>query len=320
MRQVPAPPSSRRPAPRTDLVNVLEYEAEARRAATEAVFARVSGGDRAPFDRITLRPRLMVPVRHLDLGLTLFGDTLHSPIIAGPVDTSDLGVPDAAAAIRRGADAAHATVVVTEVVSEPAPARARWFQAFASDPALVDLARRAAGSGHKAIVVTVGASRVGGRIRAAATGANDWRAVSAAAKSAGAPIVVKGVTTPDGARQALEHGAAGIVVSNYGALLGQRDGVSILNLAAIVDAAGGRLPVLMDGGFRRGTDILKALALGASAVLVARPVAWGLIAYGADGVQGVLEMLQTELARYMAMCGKPDLKALDRTVVRVHSR
>jgi 4-hydroxymandelate oxidase len=74
----------------------------------------------------------------------------------------------------------------------------------------------------------------------------------------------------------------------------------------------------VDGSFRRGTDILKALAFGAHAVLVGRPAMWGLAAYGADGVQGVVEMLQTELARYMGMCGKSNLKMLDRTLVKVH--
>jgi len=78
------------------------------------------------------------------------------------------------------------------------------------------------------------------------------------------------------------------------------------------------MPVLIDGGFRRGTDILMALALGAKAVLVARPIAWGLAAYGPEGVRYVLEMLQTELARSMAMCGKPDLKSIDRSAVKLH--
>ena len=76
--------------------------------------------------------------------------------------------------------------------------------------------------------------------------------------------------------------------------------------------------MLVDGSFRRGTDILKALAFGAQGVLVGRPVMWGLAAYGEAGVQGVVEMLQTELARYMGMCGKSTLKMLDRTVVKVH--
>ena len=91
-----------------------------------------------------------------------------------------------------------------------------------------------------------------------------------------------------------------------------------LQLPAIVDAVAGRVPVLVDGGFRRGTDILKALAFGARAVLIGRPVMWGLAAYGADGVQAVLEMLQTELARYMAMCGRTRVALLGRDMLRVH--
>ena len=85
-----------------------------------------------------------------------------------------------------------------------------------------------------------------------------------------------------------------------------------------MNAVAGKVPVIVDGGFRRGTDILKALAFGATAVAVGRPVMWGLAAYGADGVQGVIEMLQTELARYMAMCGRSTISTLDRTVLQVH--
>ncbi|HTM30854.1 MAG TPA: alpha-hydroxy-acid oxidizing protein, partial [Vicinamibacterales bacterium] len=89
--------------------------------------------------------------------------------------------------------------------------------------------------------------------------------------------------------------------------------------ADVADAVDGRANVLVDGGFRRGTDIMKALALGAHAVLIGRPVMWGLAAYGADGVQAVLEMLQTELGRVMGCCGTPNLAAITRTHVRVHA-
>jgi isopentenyl diphosphate isomerase/L-lactate dehydrogenase-like FMN-dependent dehydrogenase len=91
-------------------------------------------------------------------------------------------------------------------------------------------------------------------------------------------------------------------------------------LPAIVDAVGGKVPVLVDGSFRRGTDVLKALALGARAVMVGRPPMWGLAAYGADGVQTVLEMLQSELARSMGLSGKPNIKAIDRSLVKIHLR
>ena len=146
----------------------------------------------------------------------------------------------------------------------------------------------------------------------------DLAAFGALTRNVDVPVLAKGIQTSDDATLALTHGAKGLIVSSYGGPAGPEKDPMILKLRAIVDAVGGRAPVLVDGSFRRGTDILKALALGANAVLVGRPVMWGLAAYGADGVQGVLEMLQTELARYMAMCGKSNLAMLDPTVVRVH--
>jgi 4-hydroxymandelate oxidase len=127
------------------------------------------------------------------------------------------------------------------------------------------------------------------------------------------PVIVKGVTTPADARAAVQQSVHGVIVSNYG---GE---TLLLHLPAIVDAVAGRVPVLVDGGFRRGTDILKALAFGAQAVVVGRPVMWGLAAYGAEGVRGVVEMLQTELARYVAMCGRTRVEMLKRDMLRVHA-
>jgi isopentenyl diphosphate isomerase/L-lactate dehydrogenase-like FMN-dependent dehydrogenase len=91
-------------------------------------------------------------------------------------------------------------------------------------------------------------------------------------------------------------------------------------LPAIAEAVAGKVPILIDGSFRRGSDILKALALGARAVMLGRPPLWALAAYGSAGVQTMLEMLQTELARDMAMCGKPNPKSLDPAVVKIHAR
>ncbi len=91
-------------------------------------------------------------------------------------------------------------------------------------------------------------------------------------------------------------------------------------LPAVADAVNERVPVLVDGSFRRGTDILKGLALGATAVMLGRPPMWGLAAYGARGVQTVLELLQTDLARNMAMSGRPTIDMIDRELVRIDSR
>jgi 4-hydroxymandelate oxidase len=124
------------------------------------------------------------------------------------------------------------------------------------------------------------------------------------------PIVIKGIVRPDDAVRAVEAGAAGVVVSNHGGR--QLDGsiATIDALPGIVAAVGGRIEVLMDGGIRRGTDVLKALALGARAVCVGRPVLWGLAVDGQAGVEHVLGMLREELERAMALCGAATVGAI----------
>ena len=94
---------------------------------------------------------------------------------------------------------------------------------------------------------------------------------------------------------------------------------TLLLVAPVVQAVGGQVPILVDGSFRYGADILKALARGAKGVLIGRPILWGLTAYGADGVQGVVELLQTDLARIMAMCGRVNLAEVNDSLVRIHA-
>ena len=132
------------------------------------------------------------------------------------------------------------------------------------------------------------------------------------------PMLAKGVVTAEDAVLCVEHGLDGIVVSNHGARSMDYTPSSLEVLPEIVDAVKGRIPVLIDGGFRRGSDILKALALGAKAVCLGRVPRWGLGAYGAPGVQRILEILQTELALAMASAGRPTLASIDRTLVKTH--
>ena len=181
-----------------------------------------------------------------------------------------------------------------------------WYQVSASDAAAGEQIRAGADAGCRAICLTIGGR---GRV--------DWPTVSRLAAGSRVPVIVKGVMTPAEAKAALQQNVHGIIVSTYGRAATGGDTL-VLDLAAIVDATTGRVPVLIDGGFRRGTDILKALAFGAQAVVIGRPIMWGLAAYGAEGVQGVIEMLQTELARYMAMCGRSRVDLLRRDVLRVH--
>jgi L-lactate dehydrogenase (cytochrome) len=130
------------------------------------------------------------------------------------------------------------------------------------------------------------------------------------------PIVIKGVHTAEDARRAVDEGASAVVVSNHGGR--QLDSVraSVQVLPEVVEAVGTRTEVLMDGGIRRGSDILKALALGAGAVMVGRAPLWGLAAFGQPGVERVLWMLSAELKLAMALAGKSDIRSIDRKLVR----
>jgi len=143
-----------------------------------------------------------------------------------------------------------------------------------------------------------------------------WRDVDWLRSMTSLPVLLKGIVRPDDAARAVDHGAAAVVVSNHGAR--QLDGApaTLDVLPAIVDAVAGRCPVLMDGGIRWGTDVLKALALGAAAVLVGRPILWGLAAAGGEGVAQVLQVLRDELSTAMALAGCRSLASIDRDLVR----
>jgi isopentenyl diphosphate isomerase/L-lactate dehydrogenase-like FMN-dependent dehydrogenase len=131
------------------------------------------------------------------------------------------------------------------------------------------------------------------------------------------PVVLKGILTEEDAKRAVEAGASGVIVSNHGARQLDHVGGTVEALPEVVRGANGKIPVLIDGGLRRGTDILKALALGAKAVCVARPYLYGLAAFGQPGVERVIELMRTELALNMGLAGVPNLAAIDRRLVRI---
>jgi isopentenyl diphosphate isomerase/L-lactate dehydrogenase-like FMN-dependent dehydrogenase len=309
--------------PRDELVNTLEFETEAGRALPADVFRAIAGSDRPPFERITFRPRLMVNCVNLDLTTEVTGRRLFAPIIVAPIAEQRRYHADGELATIRGASAAKAAVVVSARSSTPIEALVResttplMYQVFAADDpgSTVSRAQAALQAGFTAIVATVGATEKAAR----AASRSDWQAVDAIRRGVTAPLIVKGISSADDARLATKAGAQAIVVSSYGHAGAPGRPAPLDVLADVVAATDGRVGVLVDGGFRRGTDIMKALALGARAVLVGRPVMWGLAAYGADGVQSVLEMLQTELGRVMGCCGTPNLAAITRAHLKVHA-
>lgn len=130
------------------------------------------------------------------------------------------------------------------------------------------------------------------------------------------PILLKGILTAEDAHLALEYGAAGMIVSNHGGRQLDSTVAGIEALPEVVEAVDGRCEVYVDGGIRRGTDVLKALAFGARAVLVGRPILWGLAVNGEGGVYHVLQLLRAELELAMALAGCPTLGSITRSLVR----
>ena len=131
------------------------------------------------------------------------------------------------------------------------------------------------------------------------------------------PVVIKGILTAEDADRCVKAGAKGVIVSSHGARQLDHVGGTLEALPEVVKAVNRRIPVLIDGGFRRGTDVLKALGLGATAVCVARPYLYGLASFGQRGVERVMELLHTELALDMGLAGVPNLAAVDSSLVRI---
>jgi isopentenyl diphosphate isomerase/L-lactate dehydrogenase-like FMN-dependent dehydrogenase len=142
-----------------------------------------------------------------------------------------------------------------------------------------------------------------------------WSYVDRLKKLTPMKLVLKGIETAEDAKLCREHGVDGIVVSNHGGRATETGRATIDSLEEVVDAAGARIPVLVDGGFRRGTDVYKALAMGARAVGIGRPYIYGLAAFGQEGVERVLDILHAELQMVMKQCGTPSIAQITRASI-----
>ena len=295
--------------------------------------------NRAAFARQAIVPRVMRDVSTLDPSMELLGRRWPSPIFIAPTALQRMAHPDgelatARAAAARGVTMAVSTSSSTDLADIAAVGGPRWFQVYLlADPgARRALVERAVAQGYEALMLTVDVPRIGRRERdlrvgfkipegvaipnvalAAGVPLTDGGSVAYLDRMTwpdlewlvgfGVPVIVKGILHPDDAQLALEHGAAGIAVSNHGGR--QLDGAiaSLDALPAVVDAVGGRVPVLLDGGVRRGTDVLVSLALGATAIGIGRPVIWGLAVDGEAGVGNVLDLLRAEFENAMTLSG-----------------
>ncbi len=308
--------------------------------------------NRAAFDRRRIVPRILTDVSSVDTGVTLLGRRWPAPIWICPTALQRMAHPDgelatARAAASRGITMTLSTSASTDMAQVASVGGPRWYQLYllADVGARRAMIERAIASGYEALVLTADLQRLGRRERDIRVGftipdgvhlPNVAAAAGVAPEAAasidfvdrltvdelewvagfGLPVIVKGVLHPDDARLALDHGAAAIGVSNHGGRQLDHAIASLDALPRVLDAVGGRAPVLLDGGVRRGTDALIALAMGATAVGIGRPVLWGLAVAGEDGVGRVLDMLLDELELAMALAGaatvahlRPDMVA-----------
>jgi isopentenyl diphosphate isomerase/L-lactate dehydrogenase-like FMN-dependent dehydrogenase len=317
-------------------LTVDDFEPLARERLPKEVFDFVVGGagdewtlreNVRAFERWIIRPRVLRGVTEPDTATEVLGIPLSMPVAIAPWAYQRLLHPDGELASARAAARAGTLMVVStpaerhlEAIAEASDAPT-WFQLYVlrDRRASERMLHRAVEARYGAVVFTVDLPVGGLRYRdfrnafeiprsmRARGGDYDpdlrWDDIGWIKEHTGLPVLVKGILAAEDVAPALDAGADGIVVSNHGGR--QLDGVAagIDALPEVVRAAAGRIPVLMDGGVRRGVDVLKAIALGAAAVLVGRPVAWGLAVDGEDGVARVLQILRDELVNAMILTG-----------------
>jgi isopentenyl diphosphate isomerase/L-lactate dehydrogenase-like FMN-dependent dehydrogenase len=349
---------------------VMDFEPLAKAKLDKLAYDYLAGGsedevslrdNREAFNRIILRPKALVDVHKIDLGLELFGQKLEYPILLDPAGGKNCMHPNGELVVAQAAANAKALHItnggiqsLTRTGKGPA-----WWQVttgaqFRTPQTMRQFVRQMEDGGCSGVCFTIDIMHVSHRDRNirnkfdrswGETGipARDaqgrlprpknperagnypsrpfptptWETVEQFRSLTKLPLVIKGILTAEDAERCVKHGAAGIIVSNHGARQLDHVGGTIEALPEVVDAVKGRIPVLIDGGFRRGTDILKALALGAKAICIARPYLYGLAAFGQRGVERVIELLRTELALDMGLAGVPNLAAIDRSLVRI---
>jgi isopentenyl diphosphate isomerase/L-lactate dehydrogenase-like FMN-dependent dehydrogenase len=316
------------------LLNVWDYERAAEEKLDPAAFGYFAGGandewtlfeNLEAFNRWVLRPRVLVDVSGVTAATSVLGTEISFPVLVAPMAFQGLAHPDGEKAMAGGAAAAGTIMCLStlstidlEECADAAPEGARWFQLYwgPNRAQVQDLVERAEAAGYSAIVVTVDLPEVGRRERDLRTGFEapvqlaevvdnslTWRDLEWLRARTSLPLLVKGILTAEDAKLACEAGVEGLVVSNHGGR--QLDGVAATldALPEVVGVAGERAEVLLDGGVRRGTDVVKALALGARAVLAGRAPLWGLAVGGGEGVERVLALLREELELALALCG-----------------
>ena len=292
--------------------------------------------NRQVFDDWQIRVRRLIDISQVDLSVEVLGESLHSPIILAPIGSQQLIHETGEIGTARGAGR-HLMICSTasSFSIEDIAAQATgplWFQLYASKhrPFMKALLDNAEQAGCRTLVLTIDAPTIGNReaerwFRTAGNGKGPrlsmgnfdnyagkknigdpsmtWEIVDWLRANTSMKIVLKGIVTREDARLCRRYGVDGIIVSNHGGRQEESNRATLDCLTEVIDGVDNEIEVLIDGGFRRGTDIFKALGLGARAVCIGRPQVWGLGAFGEKGVSRVLSLLRAELVRIMKFAG-----------------
>jgi isopentenyl diphosphate isomerase/L-lactate dehydrogenase-like FMN-dependent dehydrogenase len=330
-----------------EAINVLEFEAAARKALPAAHWGYLASGvddevtlraNRDGFSHYQLRPRQLVDVSRIDMSIDLLGTKWETPIVLAPCGT--IFHPEGANAVARAARTRKTLQILASGQetkrSIEGVMKARggpvWYQLYSSEDfnATLQTVKRVESAGTPVLVWTVDvlpgrnlettqrlrrldtrqctschateprSGRPGGEIR---RNSLTWDALRRLREATKMKVLVKGILTAEDAELCVQYGADGIVVSNHGGRAAEAGRAAVDCLPEVAQAVRGRVPVLVDGGFRRGTDVFKAIALGARAICIGRPYQWGVSAFGEAGVESVLSILQNEFQLVMAQCG-----------------
>ncbi len=307
--------------------------------------------NREALDKVKIQTNVLNDVTKLDTKISLFGTELAYPILIAPTAFHKLMHPEGEIATARGAGAASAIYCVSSFTTTPIEEIAKvatqplWFQLYVVDDRtfVKDLVQKVEAQGCRALCITVDTPVSGSRDRQqkakfklpddlkppymidtafASKGQAltfkkplTWKDIEWFKSITKLPVLLKGILNPDDAERAIQSGASGIIVSNHSGRNLDTVPATIEVLPHIAQKVNKRIPVLMDGGIRRGTDVLKAIALGANAVLVGKPICFGLACGGSEGVTKVLTILRKEFEFAMALSGRPSIASIDSSLI-----
>ena len=336
----------------SEIINLFDFEKLAQEKMTKMAFEYVASGaadeftvrwNRQAFDALKINPSVLNDVSKLDMTVTLLGQKLAYPILIAPTAFHKIMHPEGELATAKGAGKAKATYVVSSFTTTPfeeikkVATEPLWFQLYVRDDKefTKNLVQKVESLGCRALCITVDSPAAGARNRQVRVhfklpdGINapyvngdliqklplTWKEMEWLISFAKVPVLLKGILNPDDAEKAIKIGASGIIVSNHSGRNLDTVPATIEALPRIVEKVNKRIPILMDGGIRRGTDVLKAIALGANAVLVGKPICFGLASGGAEGVTKTLEILRAEFEMAMALTGRATIASIDQSLI-----